>query len=69
MKTLTKKQLLEILNQVPDETLIYINVELQDVDLARRDLPAGMTLVELGLPGDHAVGDNAIGLLTWAVSE
>lgn len=36
MKTLTKKQLFEILDQVPDETPVYINVELKDVDLAKR---------------------------------
>lgn len=69
MKTLTKKQLLDILKQVPDETPVYINVEISDVDLARRDLPAGMTLLRLGLPGDHSIDDNAVGLLTWAVSE
>jgi hypothetical protein len=69
MKTLTKKQLLEILDQVPDETPIYIHVEIGDVDLARRDLPDGMTLVQLGLPGDHSIDDRAVGLLTWAVSK
>ena len=42
MKTLTKKQLVEILDQVPDETPVYINVEIGDVSLARRDLPAGV---------------------------
>lgn len=69
VKTLTKKQLFEILDQVPDEALIYVNVEVGDVDRAARDLPAGMTLVQLGLPGDHAIADNAVGLLTWAVTE
>lgn len=69
MKTLTKKQLVDILDQVPDETPVYIHVEIGDVDRAARDLPAGMTLVELGLPGDHSIDNNAVGLLTWAVSE
>ena len=69
MKTLTKKQLVEILDQVPDETPVYINVEIEDVDRARRDLPAGMTLLQFGLPGDHSIDDKAVGLLTRAVSE
>lgn len=69
MKTLTKKQLVEILDQVSDETPVYINVEIEDVDRARRDLPAGVTLLQLGLPGDHLIDDKAIGLLTWAVTE
>jgi hypothetical protein len=69
MKTLTKKQLVDILDQVPDETPVYIYVEIGDVDLARRHVPAGMTLVQLGLPGDHSIDENAVGLLTWAASE
>jgi hypothetical protein len=69
MKTLTKKRLVEILDQVPDETPIYINVEIEDVDRAMRDLPAGVTLLQFGLPGDHSIDDKAVGLLTWAVSE
>jgi hypothetical protein len=69
MKTLTKKQLVEILDQVPDETPVYINVEIEDVDRALRDLPAGVTLLQFGLPGDHSIDDKAVGLLTWAVSE
>jgi hypothetical protein len=69
MKTLTKKQLLEILDQVADETPVYINVEIGDVEIARRDLPAGVTTLQFGLPGDHSTDDNAVGLLTWAVSE
>jgi len=69
MKTLTKKQLVEILDQVPDETPVYIHVEIGDVDRARRDLPAGVTLLQLGLPGDHSIDDKAVGLLTWAVTE
>lgn len=69
MTTLTKKQLIEILNQVPDETPVYINVEIGDVEIARRDLPAGVTLLRLGLPGDHSIDTNAVGLLTWAISE
>jgi hypothetical protein len=64
MKTLTKKQLVEILDQVPDETPVYINVEIEDVDRARRDLPAGMTLLQFGLPGDHSIDDKAVGLLS-----
>jgi hypothetical protein len=66
--TLTKKQLVEILNQVTDETPVYINVEIGDLDLARRKLPAGVTLLQLGLPGDHSIDDKAVGLLTWAVT-
>jgi hypothetical protein len=69
MKTLTKKKLVEILDQVPDETPVYINVEIEDVDRAMRDLPAGVTLLRFGLPGDHSIDDKAVGLLTWAVTE
>jgi hypothetical protein len=69
MKTLTKKELLRILDQVPDEALIYVNVEIEDADRARRDLPAGVTLLQFGLPGDHSIDDKAVGLLTWAVTE
>jgi hypothetical protein len=69
MKTLTKKQLVDILDQVPDENPVYIYVEIGDVDLARRYVPAGVTLLRLGLPGDHSIDDSGVGLLTWAVSE
>ncbi len=69
MKTLTKKQLVDILAQVPDGTPVYIYVEIRDVDLARLHVPAGVPLLRLGLPGDHSIDDNAVGLLTWAVSE
>jgi len=69
MKTLTKKQLVEILDQVPDETPVYINVEIKDVDRALQDLPAGVTLLQFGLPGDHSIDGKAVGLLTWTVSE
>jgi hypothetical protein len=61
--------LVEILNQVPDETPVYISVEIVDVDRARHDLPAGVTLLQLGLPGDHSIEDKAVGLLTWAATE
>jgi hypothetical protein len=54
MKTLTKKQLVEILDQVSDETPVYIYVEIGDVDLARCHVPAGVPLLRLGLPGDHS---------------
>jgi hypothetical protein len=69
MKTLTKKQLVAILDQVPDEAPVHINVEIEDVDRARRDLPAGVTLLRLGLPGDHSIDDKGVDLLTWAVTE
>lgn len=68
-KTLTKKQLIEILDQVPDEASIYIHVEIEDVDRARRDLPDGVTLLQFGLPGDHSIDDKAVGQLTWIVTE
>lgn len=55
MRTLTKKQLVEILDQVSDESPVYINVEIGDVALAQRDLAAGVTLLQLGLPGDHSI--------------
>jgi hypothetical protein len=32
-------------------------------------LPVGVTLLRLGLPGDYSIDNNAVGLLTWAVSE
>jgi len=54
---------------INDETPVYISVETEDVDLARRDLSAGVTLLRLGMPGDHSIDDNAVGLLTWAISE
>jgi hypothetical protein len=34
------------------------------VPAIRCDLPAGMTLLRFGLPGDHSIEDNAVGLLT-----
>jgi hypothetical protein len=32
-------------------------------------MPAGVTMLQFGLPGDHSIDDNTVGLLTWTVSE
>lgn len=65
-KTLTKKQLLEILEDVPETALITFALEPEDVVKAQTALPAGMSLMQFGLPGDRAVSEEGIEFLLWA---
>lgn len=65
-KTLTKQQLLAILAPLPETALITFALEPTDVAQAQAALPAGMTLMQFGLPGDHAVGEDGIEFLLWA---
>jgi len=65
MKTLTKRQLIEILDKVPDDAPVYIYVELDDVELAGSRLVDEIPVLQFGLPGDHSIDDDGIGLLTW----
>ena len=66
LKTLTKKQLLEILAPLPDTTPITFGLEPEDLEKAQAALPEGVSLLQFGLPGDRAVSEEGIEFLLWA---
>lgn len=66
LKTLTKKQLLELLEPLPDTTLITFALEPEDIEKAQAALPAGVSLMQFGLPGDRAVSEEGVEFLLWA---
>lgn len=65
-KTITKQQLLEILAPLPASALITFALEPEDIVKAQAAAPAGMTLLQFGLPGDRAVSEKGIEFLLWA---
>ena len=66
IKTISKRQLMELLAPIPDTALITFALEPEDIQKAEARLPAGISLIEFGLPGDHSVGEDGSQFLLWA---
>ncbi len=69
MKTITKQQLLARLASLPDAARITFALEPEELHKAQAAAPDGVPLLQFGLPGDCAVGDDGIEFLLWAATE
>lgn len=66
-KTLTKSELIQLLDKYPDNTEIVLTVTQEDLDNNPPVDVGGFSVRELRLPGDHSYDEqeNCLALCVW----
>ena len=63
-RTITKKEMLVALKDIPDDAYITVTVDELDYENAKKQHPDMKTVV-LGIPGDNSYDEEGISFLTW----